>query len=265
MVAGTGFIAACAIGAYIYLTNKRACDAKLQSWIEQLSETQADSDDEVSTKLVPPERSDLSDNEAKLERTARVAHDDRGSKLQTENIKMKEKATPVLKEKKGTQLSEGSKHKEIHLEKQLVEDIIRKLRAAEDAASSPRKQKGPATNAVQPQPAIVYQYPYAPNGPLMYPNAPVFYQQPNVPPGVMIQPSSPVVWPGVQMAPTSSSRLSSVSVTKRNKQLIAGKHLKHEKEHTEEGAIPNYTTTTMPKPNSIPTTPTTPTTPTVPV
>ncbi|VDM24317.1 unnamed protein product [Toxocara canis] len=138
MVAGTGFIAACAIGAYIYLTNK---------------------------------------------------------------------------EKKGTQLSEGSKHKEIHLEKQLVEDIIRKLRAAEDAASSPRvnfaklsKQKGPATNAVQPQPAIVYQYPYAPNGPLMYPNAPVFYQQPNVPPGVMIQPSSPVVWPGVQMAPTSSSR-----------------------------------------------------------
>uniref|UniRef100_A0A0M3HYC1 Uncharacterized protein n=1 Tax=Ascaris lumbricoides TaxID=6252 RepID=A0A0M3HYC1_ASCLU len=206
MVAGTSVVVACAVGAYLYFTNKRACDEKLNSWIEQLSETQADSeDDELTSKSVPQETTESQGKEVKVIVSTKGDQIRQLSKPMSEITEVKEMASArslilfQCPESKDPETTDASKQKSVHLEKELVEEIIQKLRSTENGTSQ-KYISTPTAPQAQSQ-LVAYPYPYAQNAPVPYRNAPIVYQQPNMPPGVMIHPSSPIVWTAVQMTP----------------------------------------------------------------
>uniref|UniRef100_A0A0M3KFD2 Arginine/serine-rich protein PNISR n=1 Tax=Anisakis simplex TaxID=6269 RepID=A0A0M3KFD2_ANISI len=196
----------------------------LNEWIEQLSDTQADTDEEErspseSTGSESLDSSSASDRDVPKRR--------RSAKRRRRSKRRHKKTDRSTEERKE---AETSHQKNEPARKQMIEDIIDKLRNGEESGSSPKSSTPMEEQAPKPEQAPLpsrqvtspsqpanQTSPSAPNA-IAYQNQPqpqpIYYQQPAaVPyaiPPVQAQAHSPVLWTGVPPTPNRNEQRSTI-------------------------------------------------------
>uniref|UniRef100_A0A915BM06 Uncharacterized protein n=1 Tax=Parascaris univalens TaxID=6257 RepID=A0A915BM06_PARUN len=187
MVVGTGLVIACAIGGYLYFCDKRECAERLRAWAEKLS----DQTSHEATNEEPTQHS-----HRPLRRSSREISG-KGS--------YRKKRSRSRRSRRSKRKSRR-KHKKIHLDREIVENIIAILQRAEEGAksnkSSTSRNAGKAEMAVSTPPIDA---PAFPSG-----GVPMFIQH-NAQPGVIIRSPAPVVYTTVQIPRGNSIRRQSSS------------------------------------------------------